>query len=84
MDVERARQIIESDGVIEVLYQGSPVWIEKILDNNQAQVSDIKPIKLMKYLYMLVEKNCIKAGIEMILQRLMGCILFLCLYNAPF
>jgi small acid-soluble spore protein H (minor) len=58
MDVERARQIIESDGVIEVLYQGSPVWIEKILDNNQAQVSDIKTNKVNEVpLYMLVEKN---------------------------
>jgi len=43
MLVDRAREIMESKGVIEVLYQGHPVWIEQIeqdtakvrfLDNN--------------------------------------------------
>ena len=33
---------MDSDGVIEVLYQGSPVWIENILDNNTAQISDMQ------------------------------------------
>jgi H-type small acid-soluble spore protein len=40
MDNERARQIVESLGVIEVLYNGSPVWIENIKENN-AEVSYI-------------------------------------------
>ena len=40
MDNERARQIVESLGVIEVLYNGSPVWIESIKENN-AEVSYI-------------------------------------------
>lgn len=58
MDIERVRQIIESDGVIEVLYQGSPVWIEKVLNNNQAQVSDIKTSEVNEVpVYMLVEKE---------------------------
>ncbi|NLU48464.1 MAG: H-type small acid-soluble spore protein [Syntrophomonadaceae bacterium] len=44
MLVDRAREIMESKGVIEVFYQGHPVWIEQIeqdtarirmLDNNQ-------------------------------------------------
>jgi len=30
MDAARAQQIIESDQVIEVLHEGSPVWIEKV------------------------------------------------------
>ena len=30
MLVDRAREIMESKGVIEVLYQGHPVWIEQI------------------------------------------------------
>jgi small acid-soluble spore protein H (minor) len=33
LDNERARQIVESLGVIEVLYNGSPVWIENIKEN---------------------------------------------------
>lgn len=40
MDNKRARQIVESLGVIEVLYNGSPVWIENIKDNT-AEVSYI-------------------------------------------
>ena len=34
MLVDRAREIIESKGVIEVLYQGHPVWIEHIEQDN--------------------------------------------------
>lgn len=30
MDSRRAKQILESHGVIEVLHNGSPVWIENI------------------------------------------------------
>lgn len=63
MNIERARQIVESDGVIEVLYQGSPVWIDKILSNNQAQVSDIKTNEVNEVpIYMLVEKKLPETG----------------------
>jgi small acid-soluble spore protein H (minor) len=63
MDIERARQIVESDGVIEVLYQGSPVWIDKILSSNQAQVSDIKTNEVNEVpIYMLVEKELHETG----------------------
>ena len=37
MDNKRAREIINSLGVIEVLYQGRPIWIEDI-DGSLAQV----------------------------------------------
>lgn len=37
MDNKRAREIINSLGVIEVLYQGRPIWIEDI-DSSLAQV----------------------------------------------
>ncbi|MCK9313311.1 MAG: H-type small acid-soluble spore protein [Methanocorpusculum sp.] len=37
MDNKRAREVINSLGVIEVLYQGRPVWIEDI-DGSLAQV----------------------------------------------
>lgn len=30
MDIARAREIVESLGVIEVLYQGAPIWIEDL------------------------------------------------------
>jgi small acid-soluble spore protein H (minor) len=36
------KKIMESKGVIEVLYEGSPVWIENVLDNNTVQVSNIQ------------------------------------------
>ncbi|MGI6467974.1 MAG: H-type small acid-soluble spore protein [Syntrophomonadaceae bacterium] len=31
MDVQRAHDIVNSLGVIEVFYQGEPVWIEDIV-----------------------------------------------------
>lgn len=40
MDNERARQIVDSLGVIEVLYKGCPVWIENIKENT-AEISYI-------------------------------------------
>lgn len=58
MDSNRAKKIMESDGVIEVLYQGSPVWIENVLDNNIVQVSNIKTNDKKEVpAYMLVEKE---------------------------
>lgn len=37
MDPEKAQQIVESLGVVEVLYNGAPVWIEN-LDGEDAEV----------------------------------------------
>jgi len=42
MDSERAREIMESKGVIEVLYQGSPVWIENVMKDNIVEIIDIE------------------------------------------
>ncbi|MCX7922081.1 MAG: H-type small acid-soluble spore protein [Clostridia bacterium] len=39
MNRDRAQQIVNSYGVIEVLYNGSPVWIEGVKDNSHAEVS---------------------------------------------
>jgi small acid-soluble spore protein H (minor) len=39
VDMRRARNIMESHGVIEVVYQNSPVWIEEINDENLVQIS---------------------------------------------
>lgn len=38
MDRMRARQIIDAEENISVLYEGSPVWIEGVSDNNIAEV----------------------------------------------
>jgi small acid-soluble spore protein H (minor) len=39
VDIRRAKEIVESHGVIDVLHQNSPVWIEDINDGNLVQVS---------------------------------------------
>ncbi len=42
MNSQRAKQIIESHGVIEVKYHDSPVWIEQVLPaENEAEVTDL-------------------------------------------
>ncbi len=41
MDYKRAQEILTSHGVIDVLYQGEPVWIEEIIGNQEAIVSQI-------------------------------------------
>lgn len=39
MDLDRARAIVESHGVIAVKYHGAPIWIENINDGSTVQVS---------------------------------------------
>jgi H-type small acid-soluble spore protein len=39
VDIRRAKEIVESHGVIEVLHHNSPVWIEDINDSNLIQIS---------------------------------------------
>jgi H-type small acid-soluble spore protein len=41
MESKRAAEIFDSLGVIEVCYQGLPVWIEK-LDGDRAQVQNLQ------------------------------------------
>jgi small acid-soluble spore protein H (minor) len=41
MNIKRANEIIDSLGVIEVFYQGFPVWLEK-MDANRVQVQDLR------------------------------------------
>ncbi|AEV69536.1 H-type small acid-soluble spore protein [Acetivibrio clariflavus] len=61
MDSNRAKQIMESKGVIEVLYQGDPVWIENVLDDNTVQVSNLQTnVKQDVPVNMLVEKGLVK------------------------
>ncbi|KZL93793.1 H-type small acid-soluble spore protein [Clostridium magnum] len=43
MNIERATEIIESLGVIEVSYKGDPVWLENI--NKQSNTVRVKNMK---------------------------------------
>jgi small acid-soluble spore protein H (minor) len=40
MNTHRAEEIVDSLGVIEVLYQGSPIWIEQI-SGDSVQIRDL-------------------------------------------
>ncbi len=39
MDIERVKEILESDAEIDVYYHNAPVWIESILDGETVSVS---------------------------------------------
>lgn len=39
LDSNRARMIIQSPETIQVLYNGSPVWLENVKDNNTVEVT---------------------------------------------
>lgn len=41
LDSKRVKEIMTSSDNIEVLYQGSPVWLENIKDNNTVQVTHL-------------------------------------------
>jgi H-type small acid-soluble spore protein len=41
VDSIRAKQIIESHGVIAVNYHNSPVWIEQIKDQDKVEVTTL-------------------------------------------
>ncbi|WMJ81891.1 H-type small acid-soluble spore protein [Clostridium sp. MB40-C1] len=46
MDIKRATEIIESLGVIEVSYNGDPIWLEDIdKENNTVKVKNINTAK---------------------------------------
>ena len=58
LDSARAKQIISSKDKIQVLYQGSPVWIESIKDNNTAEITNIDSQERIDVpVYKLVENN---------------------------
>lgn len=41
MDSIRAKEIISSGELIQVLYQGSPVWLENVKDNKIAEITKL-------------------------------------------
>lgn len=62
MDSKRAKEILnQTKDNIQVLYNGSPVWIEDVRDNNVAQVTDINTHNRVEApVNKLVEVNPIK------------------------
>lgn len=56
LDQNRAKEIMGSQGVIEVLYQGSEVWIDQLKENDTAMVHYISNNKKEEVpVYKLVE-----------------------------
>jgi len=41
LDSIRAKEIISSGKLIQVLYQGSPVWLENVKDNYTAEITKL-------------------------------------------
>lgn len=48
MNIERARKILNSSDIIEVSYQGVPVWIESIQHDDSAEITNLETRKRMK------------------------------------
>ena len=42
MDSQRAKQIMKSKDNIQVLYRGSPVWLEQVRENNVAEITQLE------------------------------------------
>lgn len=59
MDTKRAKEILNNNGsTIQVLYQGSPVWLETVTENNTAVVSFIENHRKEEVpIYKLVENE---------------------------
>jgi small acid-soluble spore protein H (minor) len=58
MDSRRAKQIMQSTDSVQVLHDGSPVWIEKVMDNNTAEITYFESKKKeVVPVYMLVENK---------------------------
>lgn len=58
MDSNRAKQILNSSENIDVLYNGSPVWLENVKDNNMVEVTYLDTHKKEDVpVYKLVEVN---------------------------
>lgn len=58
LDSQRAKEIMKSGDIVQVLYQGSPVWLDKVNDNNVAEVTRLdRKDKLEVPVYLLVENS---------------------------
>jgi H-type small acid-soluble spore protein len=58
LDSVRAKEIMHSPHKIEVLYNGSEVWIDNVKDNNSAEITYLdNKNKLEVPVYKLIENN---------------------------
>lgn len=58
MDSVRAKEIIKSKEAIQVLYQGSPVWLESVGENNVAKATKMDSNEKIEVpVSLLVENN---------------------------
>lgn len=61
MDSLRAKQIMQSPETIQVLYEGSPVWLENVNDNNTAEITYFENNRKETVpVYKLVENNPVR------------------------
>jgi H-type small acid-soluble spore protein len=61
LDTKRAREIMNSGETIQVLYQGSPVWLNGVKDNNVADITRMdRQEKLEVPVYLLVENSPVR------------------------
>lgn len=61
LDSKRANEIMKSNETIQVLYQGEPVWLDRVKDNNVADVTRMdRQDKLEVPVYLLVENSPVK------------------------
>ncbi len=62
MDSKRAKEILKSSETIEVLFHGTPVWIENVNDNNSAEITYLETQQKKDVpVYKLVENNPVKS-----------------------
>ncbi len=58
LDSERAKLIINSKDVVQVLYQGLPVWLDQVKENNVVEVTRLdRKQKIEVPVYLLVENR---------------------------
>lgn len=63
MDPKKAQQIVESLGVVEVLYNGAPVWIEN-LEGKDAEVRYLETGQIIQVpVSELVEGGSVEPGL---------------------
>jgi small acid-soluble spore protein H (minor) len=62
LDSKRACEIMKSPGSIQVLYQGQPVWLENVKENNVAVVTEMdRKERIEVPVYLLVENSPVKS-----------------------
>ena len=58
MDADRAKEILNSKGVIEVVHNGAPVWIEGLRGSNADVMVNNKPYNIKKTIDIPLPVTC--------------------------